>query len=68
MNILKFLVMFSVNLMICTSLNGACHSCLWVRYKFPKKTECIYYQKNIDIIRMNCSDYQVSERLLRKNL
>ena len=65
--ILKCLIIF-INYICIVSLNGVCHSCLWVRYKFPSKTECIYYQKNIDIVKMNCTDYKISERLLRKNL
>ena len=52
----------------CYQIKGTCHSCIWVKYKFPSKTECIYYQKYSEVAIRNCTAYHVSHRLLKKSV
>lgn len=47
---------------------GSCHTCVWIRYKYPKQNDCTYYQKPcIDAIK-NCSHYDISFKLIKKGL
>lgn len=50
------------------SIKGACHTCRWVKYRFPSTTECIYYQKPIEIAIKNCTDYRINMKLIKKSL
>jgi hypothetical protein len=67
-NIKQIIFLFLIYIWYITAIKGACHSCLWIRYKFPHKNHCIYYQKDCNIISKNCTNYAVSQRLLAKNL
>jgi hypothetical protein len=47
---------------------GSCHTCVWIRYGFPKHNHCAYYQKPcIDAIK-NCSHYDISFKLIKRGL
>ena len=47
---------------------GSCHTCVWIRYGFPKHNNCAYYQKPcIDAIK-NCSHYDISFKLIKRGL
>jgi len=36
---------------------GGCPTCRWLKYKFPERNYCIYYQKPFDIAIRNCTNY-----------
>jgi hypothetical protein len=69
MIIVIFLYLYFLQFLVSVeALEGSCHNCLWIRYRFPRINQCAYYQKPcIDAIR-NCSHYDISFRLIKKGL
>ena len=61
MKLLKLLIIiyfiFYYHLFVESIIIGGCPTCRWLKYKFPQRNECIYYQKPFNIAIRNCSNY-----------
>ena len=51
--------LFIIMLPIIYAIKNSCHTCIWIRTKFPRSHQCIYFQIPIKYEHMNCSSHKL---------